>query len=110
MQLNMGGTAFYVAIVSMMLAHTYGVDIDFMFCVQFFFVQLLVAPTGIGLIAMPAIFAAFDIPWMAVAMVVGIEPLLDMFGTAHSVAEDIATSFIVCRNEKKVDEAVYLAQ
>ena len=72
--------------------------------------QLLVAPTGIGLIAMPAIFAAFDIPWMAVAMVVGIEPLLDMFGTAHSVAEDIATSFIVCRNEKKVDEAVYLAQ
>ena len=110
MQLNMGGTAFYVAIVSMMLAHTYGVDIDFMFCVQFFFVQLLVAPSGIGLIAMPAIFAAFDIPWMAVAMVVGIEPLLDMFGTAHSVAEDIATSFIVCRKENKVDEKVYLLE
>ena len=107
MQLNMGGTAFYVAIVSMMLAHTYEVNIDLAFCAQFFFVQLLVAPTGIGLIAMPAIFAAFDIPWMAVAVIVGIEPLLDMFGTAHSVAEDISSSFIVCHNEKKVDESVY---
>ena len=107
MQINMDGTAYYVAILSMMLAHTFGVTIDLEFCVMFFLAQFLIALTGIGIIAMPSIYAAFGIPGVAVAMVIGIEPILDMFGTAQSVAGNITSSFIACRKEKLVNEGVY---
>jgi len=69
--------------------------------------QLLIAMTGIGILAMPSIYAAFWIPGLAVAMVIGIEPILDMFGTAQSVAGNITSSFIACRKENLVNEEVY---
>ncbi len=107
MQVNMDGTGYYVAIVSMVLAHTFGVQIDMEFCISFFFALLIIDLTGMGLIAMPSIYMAFGIPHIAVAMVIGIEPILDMFGTAQSVVGNITSSFLVCRGEKRVDEKVY---
>ena len=108
MQLNMDGTAYYVAIVSMMLAHTFGIETDTEFCLSFFFAQCVLALTGIGFLAMPSIYAAFGIPYVAIAMVIGIEPILDMFGTAQSVIGNVTSSFVVCRGEGGVDEKIYL--
>ena len=107
MQLNMDGTAFYVSIVSMMLAQTFGIPLDVQFCTAFFFVHFLTGLTGIGLIAMPSLLAGFGIPEVAVAMVIGIEPILDMFGTAQSVIGNIASSLIVGRGDGKVNETIY---
>ena len=107
MQLNMDGTAFYVAILSMMLAHTFQIPMDMEFYVAFSLAQFLIALTGLGIIAMPSVYAAFGIPEIAVAMVIGMEPILDMFGTAQSVAGNITTSFIACKKENLVDEKAY---
>ncbi len=107
MQLNMDGTAFYVSIVSMMLAQTFGIPLDVQFCTAFFFVHFLTGLTGIGLIAMPSLLAGFGIPEVALAMVIGIEPILDMFGTAQSVIGNIASSLIVGRGDGKVNETIY---
>lgn len=52
----------------------------------------------------PSIYAAFGIPDIAVAMVIGIEPILDMFGTAQSVVGNITSSFVACRKENLVAE------
>ncbi len=106
MQLNMDGTGFYVAIVSMVLAHTFGVPVDMNFCISFFLVQFLMALTGMGLIAMPSVYLSFGIPNIAVAMVMGIESILDMFGTAQSVAGNILSSFFVFSREKSVDKNI----
>ena len=75
------GTAFYVAITSMMLARTFHLTQDAYFFAAFFFAQFLLALTGIGFIAMPSMFVAFGIPEVAIATVIGIEPILDMCGT-----------------------------
>ena len=107
MQLNMEGTAYYVAIISMMLAHTFSLDIDFEFLVTFFIAQFIISLTGVGLIAMPTLFASFGIPEIAIMMVIGIEPILDMFGTAHSVAGNITSTTLVSIKENKIDKKIY---
>ena len=107
MQLNMDGTAYYVSIVSMMLVHSFGLTVDVDFFIGFFFAHLLISLTGIGLLAMPSIYAAFGIPTVAISVVIGIEPILDMFGTAQSVIGNITSSLLVCRGEQEVDEKTY---
>ncbi len=107
MQVNMTGNGFYVGIVSMVLAHTFGIHVDMDFCFRFFWVQFVIAITGMGLVAMPSIYSSFGIPNVGVAMMIGIEPILDMFGTAQSVAANILSSFIVCQRTGEVDEEVY---
>ena len=107
MQLNMDGTAYYVAIVSIMLAKGIGVDISFEFIASFFFALFLISLTGLGIIAMPSIYTAFGIPHFAVALMIGIEPILDMFGTVQNVTGNITTSFLVARKENAVEGDIY---
>ena len=107
MQLNMDGTAYYVSIVSMMLVHSFGLTVDVDFFIGFFFAHLLISLTGIGLLAMPSVYAAFGIPTVGISVVIGIEPILDMFGTAQSVIGNITSSLLVCRGEQEVDEKTY---
>lgn len=107
MQLNMEGTAYYVAIVSMMLAHTFSLNIDFEFILSFFVAQFIISLTGIGLLAMTSLFASFGIPEIAITMVIGIEPILDMFGTAHSVAGNITSTTLISLTENKINKEIY---
>ena len=107
MQINMDGTAFYVAVVSMMLAETFGVDLDADFLLSFGIAQVFMALTGVGLIIMPPLFAAAGIPETAVTHFIGVEPILDMFGTAQSVSGNVASAFAVAGLEDKVDLDVY---
>lgn len=107
MQLNMDGTAYYVAIVSIMLAKGAGLDINFEFIASFFFALFLISLTGLGIIAMPSIYAAFGIPQFAVALMIGIEPILDMFGTVQNVTGNITTSFLVARKANAVEKGIY---
>ena len=110
MQLNMDGTAFYVSVISMMLVRTFEININADFLVSLFFLEFFMALTGIGLIIMPPVLSTLGIPEAAVAHFIGIEPLLDMFGTAQSVIGNITSSFIVNRLENKVDEKIYYSQ
>lgn len=107
MQFNMDGTAFYVAVISMMLARTFDLSMDANFLISFFLVEFFMALTGIGLLVMPPVLGAMGIPETAVAHFIGIEPILDMFGTAQSVIGNITSSFLVTRSEKLVDEKTY---
>ena len=107
MQLNMDGTAYYVAIVSIMLAKGTGLDIDLHFIAIFFFALFLISLTGLGIIAMPSIYSAFGIPQFAVALMIGIEPILDMFGTVMNVTGNITTSFLVARKANAVKKSIY---
>jgi Na+/H+-dicarboxylate symporter len=105
--LAIDGTAFYVAITSMMPARTFHLTQDAYFFAAFFFAQFLLALTGIGFIAMPSMVVAFGIPEVAIATVIGIEPILDMCGTAQSVLGNITSSLLVGRRLGRVDEKTY---
>ncbi|MBR1859220.1 MAG: cation:dicarboxylase symporter family transporter, partial [Selenomonadaceae bacterium] len=95
MQFNMAGTAYYVAIISMIMVHTFGIDMNLDFILSLFVAELFMALTGVGLIAMPSLFGAMGVPAEVVAFFIGIEPLLDMPGTAQSVTENISSSYLI---------------
>ena len=107
MQFNMDGTAYYVAVVSMMLAKTFGINMDADFLLSFFLIEFFMALTGIGLIIMPPMLSGLGISPTAVAHFIGIEPILDMFGTAQSVIGNITSAFIITHLENKVDDKIY---
>ena len=107
MQFNMDGTAFYVSVISMILVRTFEIEINAAFLFSFFLIEFFMALTGIGLIIMPPILSTLGIPEAAVAHFIGIEPILDMFGTAQSVTGNITSSFVVNRWENKLDEKIY---
>lgn len=109
MQFNMDGTAYYVAVVSMMLAKTFEINMDADFLLSFFLIEFFMALTGIGLIIMPPMLSGLGIPPTAVAHFIGIEPILDMFGTAQSVIGNITSAFIITHLENKVDDKIYRA-
>lgn len=109
MQFNMDGTAYYVAVVSMMLAKTFGINMDADFLLSFFLIEFFMALTGIGLIIMPPMLSGLGIPPTAVAHFIGIKPILDMFGTAQSVVGNITSAFIITHLENKVDDKIYRA-
>lgn len=107
MQFNMDGTGFYVAIVSMVLVQTFGINIDLNFMISFLIAQVFMAISGIGLLITPSLFASIGIPEVVVTYFIGIEPIMDMFGTAQSVVGNITSTFVVSRLEDRVDETVY---
>lgn len=107
MQFNMDGTAFYVAVVSMMLAQTFEITMDVNFLLTFFLIEFFMALTGIGLIIMPPMLGAMGILETAVAYFIGIEPVMDMFGTAQRVIGNITSAFIVTRMENRVNTDLY---
>lgn len=102
MQFNMAGTAFYVAIISMMMVHTFGINLSLDFLFSLFVAELFLALTGVGIIAMPTLFGAMGIPTEAIMFFIGVEPLMDMPGTAHSVTENITSSYLVACQEKRI--------
>lgn len=110
MQFNMDGTGYYVAVISMMLAKTFEIDMNAEFLLSFFLIEFFMALTGIGLIIMPPMLSGLGIPPTAVAHFIGIEPILDMFGTAQSVIGNITSAFIITHLENKVDEEKYRAE
>jgi len=106
----MDGTGYYVAVISMMLAKTFEIDMNAEFLLSFFLIEFFMALTGIGLIIMPPMLSGLGIPPTAVAHFIGIEPILDMFGTAQSVIGNITSAFIITHLENKVDEEKYRAE
>ena len=107
MQFNMDGTAYYVSVISMMLACTFSVEMDVDFIFSLFCVEFLMAMTGVGLLVMPPILENMGIPGTAVMHFIGIEPIIDMPGTAQNVVGDITSAFLVAGKEMQVDEVVY---
>ena len=107
MQFNMDGTAYYVSVISMVLACTFSVTIDADFLFSLFCVEFLMAMTGVGLLVMPPLLESMGIPGTAVMHFIGIEPIIDMPGTAQNVVGDITSAFLVAQQEGQVDEAVY---
>ena len=100
--LNMDGTALYQLLVSLFVAHWYGIDLTI---AQHFTLALTVVLTSIGTAAIPsgglvvlsAVLASVGLPIEAVAIVAGIDRLLDMARTTVNVSGDLAVTTIIDR-------------
>ena len=106
--INMDGTAIMQGVATVFIANTYGIDLS----VADFMSVILVATLasigtagvpGVGLIMLTMVLNQVGLPVEGIALIIGIDRILDMTRTAVNVTGDATISCIVAKIEKKLD-------
>jgi Na+/H+-dicarboxylate symporter len=95
--INMNGTALYQGVAAMFLAQVYGVDIGIsgMLLVVAMAVGAAVGSPGtpgVGIVILAMVLSTVGIPPEGVALIMGVDRLLDMCRTSVNVAGDVVTA------------------
>jgi DAACS family dicarboxylate/amino acid:cation (Na+ or H+) symporter len=101
--LNMSGSALYEGCVVLFLAQVYGVHLDLG---QQLLLLLLAVASAVAVAGIPGgtlpfivgLLATFKVPVEGIALILGVDRLLDMCRTTLNVAGDLATAVIVERS------------
>lgn len=110
--INMDGTALYQGVCAVFIAQVYGIDLG----VPQYLMIVLTATLGslgtagvpgAGLIMLSLVLTAVGLPLEGVAIIAGIDRILDMARTAVNVVGDCAVTTVVAKSEGEVDEAAY---
>ncbi len=103
---NMDGTALYTSVAALFVAQVYGLEMTLADQLMIFLTANVVSIgtagiPGASLALMTIIFAAVGIPVEGIALVVGLDRLLDMCRTTVNVVGDSVCAAIVSRSENK---------
>jgi len=109
---NMDGTAIMQGVATVFISQVYGIDLT---ATQLLMVILTAslasigtaAVPGVGLITLSLVLQQAGLPVEGVALIIGVDRLLDMIRTAVNVTGDATVSTIVAYREGQLDESVY---
>jgi Na+/H+-dicarboxylate symporter len=110
--INMDGTAIMQGIATGFIAQYYGVDLSFS---QYLLVVVLVIMAsvgtagvpGVGLVLLAGVLVQVGLPAEGIALILGVDRILDMTRTAVNVTGDAIVTTIVARSEGELDEKVF---
>ena len=110
--INMNGTALYVAMCSVFIANLAGVDLSFFdYCIIAFTTTMVAIGSagvpGVSLVLMTTVFSAVGLPIEAIAIIAGVDRLLDMFRTTVNVTGDLAVAVLIDKSEGSLNEEIY---
>lgn len=102
--INMDGTALYECVAAMFIAQAYGIELGFVaqFVVVLTALLASIGAAGIpaaGLVMMSIVLEAAGLPLEGIAMILAIDPLLDMCRTTVNVFSDTCVAVVVARTE-----------
>jgi Na+/H+-dicarboxylate symporter len=111
--INMDGTAIMQGVATVFIAQVYGVDLSATAFITVILTATLAsigtaAVPGVGLITLAMVLEQAGLPVEGIALIIGVDRLLDMVRTAVNVTGDATVSVIVGKSEKQFDEGVYL--
>lgn len=106
--INMDGTAIYMGVVTIFAAEIFGIPMPFNTQLTVVLMALLasigtIGVPGAGMIMITMIFTQVGIPLEAVAIVAGVDRILDMARTTVNVMGDSTAALIVSRLEHDMD-------
>ena len=110
--INMDGTAIMQGVATVFIAQIYGVELGVSGCLSVVLTATLASigtagVPGVGLIMLTMVLQQVGLPVEAIAIVLGVDRLLDMLRTAINVTGDAAVTCIIARWEKKLDVTTY---
>jgi Na+/H+-dicarboxylate symporter len=110
--INMDGTAIMQGVATVFIANVYGVDLSLGNYLAVILTATLAsigtaAVPGAGLIMLAMVLAQVGLPVEGIALIIGIDRLLDMLRTAVNVTGDAAVTSFVARSEDALDRAVF---
>ncbi|WP_298469965.1 dicarboxylate/amino acid:cation symporter [uncultured Erythrobacter sp.] len=108
--INMNGTAMYLGLATLFGAQVFGVDLSWGDYVMISVLGTLgaIGAAGIpgsGLIMMVLVFGAVGVPLETIALVAGIDRIMDMMRTTTNVSGDAAVATTVASLTGEIDEA-----
>jgi len=109
---NMDGTAIMQGVATVFIAQVYGVDLSMAAYVTVILTATLAsigtaAVPGVGLITLAMVLNQAGLPVEGIALIIGVDRLLDMVRTMVNVTGDATAAVVVSRSEKQFDEEVY---
>jgi len=110
--INMDGTAMMQGVATVFIANVYGIHLG---VTDYLLVVLTATLASIGTAAIPAVglvtltmvLGQVGLPVEGIALIIGVDRLLDMMRTVTNVTGDCAVSCIVAKSEKALDQAVF---
>jgi len=110
--INMDGTSLYQAVAAVFIAQALGLDLDWAD-------QLTIVATatlasigaagvpGAGIIMLVIVLKAIDVPVEGIALILGVDRILDMMRTTLNITGDAAVAVAVASMEGQIDEELH---
>jgi Na+/H+-dicarboxylate symporter len=110
--INMNGTAIMQGVATVFIANVYGIELSGADYLTVIGMSVLASVgtagiPGVGLIMLAMVFAQVGLPVEGIALIIGVDRLLDMLRTAVNVTGDAATCCIVAKTEGKLNLDIY---
>ena len=112
--INMDGTAIMQGVATVFIAQAYHIDIG----ISGYLTVILTATLasigaagvpGVGLVLLTMVLRQVGLPVEGIALIIGIDRVLDMVRTAVNVTGDLVVGTIVARSEGQLDEETFRA-
>ena len=105
---NLDGSMMYMTFASLFIAQSYGIHLDFATQMSMLMVLMLTSKGIAGvprasLVVIAGTLATFNIPEAGLALLLGIDPLLDMGRSATNVVGNSVATVVVSKWEKALD-------
>ncbi len=110
--INMDGTALYQGVCAIFVAQAFGVDLAMTDYLVIIMTSTLASVgtagvPGAGLIMLSLVLTTVGLPLEGLAIVAGIDRILDMARTSVNVCGDLMVSVLISKNEKEFDATMY---
>ena len=111
--INMDGTAIMQGVATVFIASVYQVDLSLADYLTVILTATMASigtagVPGVGLIMLTMVLAQVGLPVEGIALIIGIDRLLDMMRTAVNITGDSMVSIITAKSEKSFDEKKFL--
>ena len=109
--INMDGTALYQGVAAVFIAQVFGMDLTIGQQLTIILTAVLAsigtAPVpGVGIIMLVIILRSVGIPQIGIALIIGIDRILDMCRTAVNVTGDAAVTVAIASSENEIGEPI----
>jgi Na+/H+-dicarboxylate symporter len=109
--INMDGTAIMQGVATVFIAQVYAVDLVFADYLTVIITATMAsigtaAVPGVGIIMLTMVLAQVGLPVEGIALILGVDRLLDMMRTAVNVAGDSTVALTVAQTEGQIDRKI----
>lgn len=110
--INMDGTAMYQGVAALFVAQAYGIDLAFGDYITIILTSTLASigsagVPGAGLIMLTLVLNSVGLPVEGIAIVAGIDRILDMARTTVNVVGDCMVTVVIAKSENELDEKIF---
>ena len=113
--INMDGTAIMQGVATVFIAQAFNVDIGLTGYLMVILTATMpsigtAAVPGVGLITLALVLTQVGLPVEGIALIIGVDRLLDMTRTVVNVVGDATVSSVVARSEGQFEDDIFAAE